>query len=473
MNAKSIDGKKIFSLIKETFKEWSDDNALRLSAALSYYSIFSLAPLLLIAIGIAGKVLGPDADQGKLFEQLHGVVGPQAAEALQSIVQSASKNSNGATITGFITLLIGASGIFGQLKDALNTIWGVKLKSGLGIMGFIKARLLSFGMVLVIGFLLLVSFIISAAVSMLDGWLVDKLGVPQFVSGLVAFIVPLGVETLLFALMFKMLPDATVEWRSVWIGAAVTAVLFEVGKFGLAWYLGSGSATSSFGAGKAVVLLLLWVFYASNILFFGAEFTQVYATAHGHEIEPADNAERCDAAGNAATASSGGSGVAAPKSEGSPVGEALHPDRAVPATPAKESLEPLLANAAMQQPPSTDGIPRRSLYAPRQSKLEELVEKANLHPFAEFGAAVGTGLVMGLLSRMLERRPAEELTATEHFRVGAKAATAAGASALAALGPRIARQVDSKAMKRTAKEVKKRVADAGHDLPRRVRGIFS
>jgi membrane protein len=470
-----MNAKKILPLLKDTAKEWSDDNAMRLSAALSYYSIFSIAPLLLIVIGIAGKFFANNADaELKVVEYLGNVVGPQVAEAVKGILQSAKQNSNGATIVGFLTLLVGASTVFGQLKEALNTIWGVRPKPGLGIMNFIKQRLLSFGMVLVIGLLLLTSLIMTTAITALNGWLADRLGIPEFVSNLVGFILAFGVETLLFALIFKMLPDAKVEWRSVWIGAAATALLFEVGKLGLSYYLGGGGATSSFGAGAAVVLLLLWVFYASNILFFGAEFTQVYAHSRGHDIQPSSIAEFCDPPQGAGVVASPGTSaaVAVPKAEASPVSEALEPERPTPAIPPKETLEPLLASAPEIEPEPAATVPRRSLYAPPQSKLEEWLEKANLHPFAEIGAAVGTGLVVGILSRMMERRPAPELSAAEHLRIGAKEATAAGATALAALGPRIAREVNSKALKRKAREVKKQVADVSHDLPKQVRGLF-
>jgi membrane protein len=282
----------VFSMLKEAFNDWMEDKALRLSAALAYYSIFSIAPLFVIAIGIAGLVLGEEAVRGQLGKTLSVYVGPVAAQGVEEMVKSAAKPGQGAlaTIVGFATLLVGAGGVFGQLKDALNSIWEVKSISGAGVMGFIRERLLSFGMVLVIGFLLLASLLATTAIASLSGFLQNRFALPPFVWSTVNFIVSFGLSTTLFALIYKVLPDAKIEWRSVWIGAAVTALLFELGKFGLSYYLGRESAESSFGAASSIVLLLLWVYYASCILFFGAEFTQVYARAEGHEIAPSEGA---------------------------------------------------------------------------------------------------------------------------------------------------------------------------------------
>ena len=293
MNLQAITGNRVFKLLKETFDSWMEDNALRLSAALAYYSIFSIAPLLVIAISVAGLVLGEEAVRGQLGEQLQGTIGKQAAEAVQTMVQSASKRSDGwlGASLGFATLMLGASGVFGQLKDALNTIWEMKAKGGAGVWGFLRARLLNFGMVLVIGFLLLTSLLLTTAFAALSGYFEKLVGVPAFVGALVGLGVSLSLVTVLFAFIFKVLPDAQIEWRNVWTGAAVTALLFELGKFGLGIYLGRASTASSFGAAGSVVLLLLWVYYASAILLFGAEFTRVYARATGHEIKPVPGAE--------------------------------------------------------------------------------------------------------------------------------------------------------------------------------------
>jgi membrane protein len=292
MKLRALTENRIYRLLKATLDSWLEDSALRLSAALAYYSIFSIAPLLVIAISIAGLLLGEEAVRGQLGEQLTAYVGPQAAASLQSMVQSASNHSKGwiGSIVGFVTLLIGASGVFGQLKDALNTIWEVKLEKSGGIMRFVRDRLLNFGMVLIIGFLLLASLLLSTALAALSGYLEHLLGLPSFIGMVFAFALSFSVVTVLFAFIFKVLPDARIEWRHVWMGAAVTALLFEIGKFGLSYYLGRESTASSFGAAGSVVLILLWVYYASCILLFGAEFTQIYASESGHAIQPAPGA---------------------------------------------------------------------------------------------------------------------------------------------------------------------------------------
>lgn len=292
MKLSSVTGNRVVRLLKATFADWMEDKALRLSAALAYYSIFSIAPLLIIAISLAGLVLGEEAVRGQLDDQLTGYVGAQAAAGMQSMIKSASKPASSwvGAIVGFATLLLGASGVFGQLKDALNTIWEVKAKGGVGIWGFMRERLLNFGMVLVIGFLLLTSLMITTALAALNGYFESRLGIPPFFGGLIAFIASLAVVTTLFALIFKVLPDAQIEWRNVWTGALVTALLFEIGKFGLSYYLGRESTASSYGAAGSVVLILLWVYYASCILLFGAEFTQVYARESGPRIIPSPGA---------------------------------------------------------------------------------------------------------------------------------------------------------------------------------------
>ncbi len=277
----------LVAMFKATAKHFSEDNALRLAAALAYYAIFSIAPLLVITIALAGFFLGKEAAQGQIQEQLNGMIGASAARGVQTMVESASEKTSGgivATIFGVLALVLGATGVFGQLKEALNTIWEVKTKPGLGVWGFLRERLLSFGMVLVIGFLLLVTLLLSAGLAIAGGQLSHFLPLPPWVWVILNFIISFGVVTVLFAFIFKVLPDVTVGWRSVWVGAAFTALLFSLGKLLLAWYL-SGQ-TSSYGVAGSAIVLLLWVYYAGCILFFGAEFTQVWALAHGHRIEP-------------------------------------------------------------------------------------------------------------------------------------------------------------------------------------------
>lgn len=278
-----------FSVLKETANEWSRDNAPTLGAALAYYTVFSLAPLLVIAIGIAGLVLGQEAAQGKIFEQVSGLLGGEGARAVEDMVQNASARPHGgviATTLGVVTLLFGASGVFGQLQTSLNTIWNVPPKTGGGVGGVVKNRILSFGFILVVGFLLLVSLILTSALAAmgegLDGWLPGG----QFFAQTLNFALGFGVITLLFAMIFKFLPDAKIAWRDVWVGAAITALLFSVGKLALGLYLGNSSVASSYGAAGSLVVLLLWVYYSAQILFFGAEFTQVYANRFGSHLRP-------------------------------------------------------------------------------------------------------------------------------------------------------------------------------------------
>jgi len=264
--------KKYFGILKQTFTEFSEDKVPRLGAALAYYTIFSLAPLLLIVIAIAGLAFGQEAAQGKIFAQLKGVLGPTAADGVQDMVKNAAKPKTGtfATIVGFVTLILGASGVFGQLKDALNTIWDVKAKKKSGIFGFIKDRFLSAAMVFGIGFLLLVALVIDAALSAI----LPELQVVQI-------IISLAVVTVLFAAIFRILPDLKIEWKDVWLGAAFTSALFVIGKFALGLYLGRSAVGSTYGAAGSLVVLLLWVYYSAQILLFGAEFTQVYTRSHG------------------------------------------------------------------------------------------------------------------------------------------------------------------------------------------------
>jgi membrane protein len=280
--------KSSVQLVKQTLKDFAEDKALRLSAALAYYSIFSLAPLLIIVISVTGAVFGDEAVQGHIATELKGIIGPSGAETVQSMVESARKPGENVfmSLVGLGTLLLGASGVFGQLKDALNTVWEISAKPGRGLLGFLNDRFLSFSMVLGIAFLLLISLVISAALQGLGGYLESILPLPAFVWTAIHFVSSLAVITLLFAMMFKVLPDATVAWRDVWIGAACTAILFTVGKFLLGMYLGRESTASAYGAAGSVVIVLLWIYYSSVILLLGAEFTQVYAQARGSRIAP-------------------------------------------------------------------------------------------------------------------------------------------------------------------------------------------
>jgi membrane protein len=279
-------------LVKATFSDWIDDKASRLAAALAYYTAFSLAPLLVITIGVAGLVFGDDAAQGKIVGELQGVMGPDGARFVESLIAAARKPSSGiaATVIGVLILAFGASGVFGELQDALNTIWGVKPKEGRGFRGILRDRLLSFTMVLGTGFLLLVSLALSAALSAIGGGVAGLLPVPEAALQAVNFIIAMGFITLLFALIFKVVPDVKIAWRDVWIGAVITALLFSLGKFAIGLYLGKSSIASSFGAAASLAVMLIWVYYSAQILFIGAEFTQVYASRYGSHIQPARGA---------------------------------------------------------------------------------------------------------------------------------------------------------------------------------------
>jgi membrane protein len=289
-----MDVKSAFGLVKESFKEWQEDGALDLGAALAYYTIFSIAPMLLVVIAVAGWVWGREAVQGQLVGQMQGLLGTQGAEAIQGMIANAGKHGSGsgllATIVGLATTLFGATGVFVQLQNALNRIWDVEPKPGGGIWGFVKNRLLSFGMLLGIGFLLLVSLVLSAAMGSIDRWAESLGGAGQVLARILAFGVSFAVVTLLFAMIYKFLPDVKIAWRDVAIGAAVTALLFTIGKFLIGLYLAKSSVASGYGAAGSLVILLLWTYYSAQIVFLGAEFTQVYASRYGSRIEPAENA---------------------------------------------------------------------------------------------------------------------------------------------------------------------------------------
>ena len=274
--------KKYFDLFKQTFVEFGQDKAPRLGAALAYYTIFSLGPILLIAIAVAGIVWGQEAAQGQVSAQLDKVFGSNAADAVETMIAGAAKEEKGfiATVIGIAMLLFGASGVFGQLKDALNTIWNVEPKKSAGVLGFVKDRFLSMAMVLGVGFLLLVTLVFDATISAMGDYLTRTAG-EEAIMHTIQLVVSYGLVTVLFALIFQYLPDLDIKWRDVWLGAAFTALLFVIGKFALGLYLGKAAVGSSFGAAGSLVVLLIWVYYSAQILFFGAEFTQVYARAYG------------------------------------------------------------------------------------------------------------------------------------------------------------------------------------------------
>ena len=279
-------------LFKSAATEWSNDKAPRLGASLSYYTIFSMAPVLLLVIAVAGMVLGTQAAQGKIVEQLSGLLGADAAKAIQTMLEKSSGHKGGivATVVGFVTLIVGATGVMIELQDALNTVWKVVAKPGRGIKGIIRDRLLSFGIVLGFGFLLLVSLVLSAAVAVIDSWIGGFMPARVVLGYVLSYGLSLGLVAFVLAAIFKILPDVKISWRDVWIGALVTSVLFHLGKFGISLYIGKASVASSFGAAGSLAVLLVWIYYSSQIVLFGAEFTRVYANEYGTHVVANDNA---------------------------------------------------------------------------------------------------------------------------------------------------------------------------------------
>ncbi|HWN94945.1 MAG TPA: YihY/virulence factor BrkB family protein [Methylomirabilota bacterium] len=281
-----------FDVLKQTIHDWVEDKAPRLGAALAYYTVFSIAPLIIIVIAIAGVWFGKEQAQAQIIGQIAGLLGEQGAQAISGMLQAADKPHKGlmASLLAVVTLAFGATGVFVQLQDALNAIWEVKPKPGRGVMGFVRQRLLSLAMVFGIGFLLLVSLVLSTALAAAGKWVEGVLPGGEGLWQAINFIVSFVVIAALFTLMFKYLPDVKIAWKDVWLGGVLTAVLFTVGKFALGMYLGRSSVSSAYGAAGSLVIVLLWVYYSAQILFFGAEFTQVYANRFGKKLEPAKNA---------------------------------------------------------------------------------------------------------------------------------------------------------------------------------------
>jgi membrane protein len=280
----------VFHLFKQTFQEWLDDKAPQLGAALAYYTVFSLAPLTLLILAIIGFLFrdDPAGAWNRITEQLSYFLDQSAVETVQGIAQRAAQPDKSlfATIFGIALALFGAAGVFGQLQDALNTVWGVKPKPDAGWTEFLRVRFLSFAMVAGICFLLLVSLVLESILKGVSSYLQAAVPGGMMVALVTYWIVDLGVVILLFACIFKFLPDVKIQWRDVWIGATITALFFAVGKWALGLYLGSGSAASVYGAASSLITLLLWVYYSAQILLFGAEFTQVYATWAGRALMP-------------------------------------------------------------------------------------------------------------------------------------------------------------------------------------------
>jgi membrane protein len=289
----SIKDNKIVLFTKELFTEFGEDNVMSLAASLAYYTVFSLAPILVIISTVAGIFLGEEASRGEIYGQLQGLMGEQAANQIQEMVANVNLGKTGivATVVSIGSLIFGATGVFNELKTSLNRIWGVKAKPKNGVLAFLKDRLLSFAMVVSLGFISLVALVLSAAVAVIGGLfagLIPEAG--EIVLQGFNLILSVGITTFLFAAVFKALPDVQIKYSDVWKGALFTAILFNLGKFLIGLYIGKSDIGGTYGAAGSIVVILLWVYYSSVILFMGAEFTYVYASRYGSKIRPSEHA---------------------------------------------------------------------------------------------------------------------------------------------------------------------------------------
>lgn len=345
-----MDGRKYLNVLKQAAKGWSEDRCASMGAALSYYSVFSVAPLLLIVISVAGLFLGREAAQGLIVGQINGLVGTSGAEAIQTVLQSVSEPKKGVigTIVGLVLLLVGATTVLAELQEDLNRIWKVgDAPKPSGVWGLVRARLLSLGLIMAVGFLLLISLVVSAAIAALGEWSLGLFGAWETLAHVVNFLVSLGVVTTLFALIYRFMPQVRIQWHDVWIGALVTALLFSIGKWAIGLYIGKSAVASGFGAAGSLAVLLVWVYYSAQIFLFGAEFTWAYAHAYGSHRVRAKSAHRAHhAAGVASPQPEATSTVlpapavaglalkppAAPTTSGWPLTQAARSEAAPPAT---------------------------------------------------------------------------------------------------------------------------------------------
>jgi membrane protein len=274
-------------LVQSTVQSWLDDYAPSMGAALAYYTMFSVAPLVLIVISLAGIIFGQDAARGEILRELQGLMGAQGAQAVQSLLESVNKPAQGvfATLVGSALLLVGATTVFGELQNSLDRIWRAPTRDHptglLGLVGLVRARMLSFGMILGIGFLLMVSLLASAALTALGAWWGPVFADWARLAHAINFVLSFGLITLMFAMIYKVMPRVQIEWTDVWIGAAVTSLLFTLGKFLIGVYIGHTGVASAFGAAGSLAVLLIWVYYSAQIFLLGAEFTWVFAHSYG------------------------------------------------------------------------------------------------------------------------------------------------------------------------------------------------
>ncbi len=286
---KKVTFKGIWNILKEAFTGFIDHKVTKLSGSLAYYTVFSMAPLLIVIISLCGIFLGREAEEGQVYDQLVGFLGSDTAEQLQDLIRNASLNDKGtvAFVIGLGTLLVGATTVFADIQDSINGIWGLKPKPKKGWLKMLTNRFLSFSVIVSLGFLLLVSLAITSLLDAFNEALKSRF---EDVSVVLFYIlnnaITLAVITLIFAVVFKVLPDAIIRWRDVLLGSLVTALLFMIGKFGISFYIGASDVGSTYGADGSLVILLLWTYYSSIILYFGAEFTRAYALEYGSEIKP-------------------------------------------------------------------------------------------------------------------------------------------------------------------------------------------
>jgi membrane protein len=295
MAAFPLGPRRILQVLKEAALEWDRDNVSRLAAALSYYTVFSLAPLLVIAVAVAGLIFGEQAARGEIVEQIRGLIGRPGAELVETAIANAGRPGSGgvlATVVGLVTLAIGATGTFNQIQGGLNTVWEVAPKPRGVVRSLVRTRLLSFAMILALGFLLLVSLVLSAALEAMGDYLGRVVPAPAVDPQVLNLAVSVVFITLLLALIYKILPDADIPWRGLWLGAAVTAALFTAGKHLIGLYLANSAVGSAYGAAGTLVILLIWVYFSAQVFYFGAEITQVYTRMAGIPIRPARHASR-------------------------------------------------------------------------------------------------------------------------------------------------------------------------------------
>ena len=308
-------GEQFFQLLRESASKWSADKAQRLGAALAYYTVFSLAPLLIIAILIAGAVFGQTAAQQQIIGQISAVMGPQGAAGVSALLAQnpfPGQSTGPATLVSVVTLVLGAVGVFGQLQDAFNTVWDVTPPPTHGVIGFLRRRLMPFGMVLAVGFLLLVATLLNTALAAVSASLGSSIPDFSLLNTTVNLLLPLVVTTLLFAALFKYVPDVHLAWRDLWPGAILTAVLFTLGKIAIGLYLGHSSLANASGAAGSLLVVLVWVYYSAQIVLFGAVFTHVYIRRHGQPPRLLDASQTSASAAAASSAAAHNAATAPP-----------------------------------------------------------------------------------------------------------------------------------------------------------------